>query len=355
MASPMVSVIMPVYNSAEYLEEAVRSILGQTLDDFEFIVIDDGSTDGSSQILDSHEDKRMRVIHQPKRGIVESLNLGLELAQGRYVARMDSDDISLPKRLATQVAFMEQHPEVGICGTSCVLFGDRHAVSTPKTRNDDIRSWLVFGPCFAHPTVMMRRSLIMRNGLFYDPGFKQAEDYELWIRFSKHCGMANLPEPLLLYRVREEQATSKHGEEVRRWSNLVQAKAIRLLGIEPTDEELALHLSLTMPVRPSTVSHQPSRIDRAEAWLVRLLEANKTSGACEERAFAGVVFEIWRSLFVREMRLGLRLCRKFMRSEIALGQTAMSSLMYLLHAGCRRIGNRAAARKTFKQLLQEGG
>ena len=312
---PLVSVIMPVYNTAEYLDEAVRSILGQTLDDFEFIIVDDGSTDGSRKILNQYVDKRMKVKHQENRGIVASLNRGLELARGKYIARMDSDDISLPDRLAKQIAFMESHVEVGICGTACCLFGDECGITRPKTESEEIKSWLLFGPCMAHPTVMMRRDLILEHGLFYNPEFKQAEDYELWLRFSQHCEMANLPEPLLLYRVRGEQATTRHKSEVYRWSSLVHAQAIRLLGIEPTDEELELHSSL----HESRLVKSREYLDQVESWLLKLLRANKTD------ALARILLERWRDVCANEHELGFWILRKFRSSQLTvIGRMASS-------------------------------
>ncbi len=160
---PAVSVVMPVYNTAEYVAEAVDSILKQTLSDLELIIIDDGSTDASPAILDQIQkaDERVHVIHQQNQGIVGALNRGLKLAGGEYIARMDGDDISLPDRLAVQVAFMDRHPNVGICGTACRLFGDTSGLSWTTTDPDEIASRLIFWPCMSHPTVMMRRDLVV--------------------------------------------------------------------------------------------------------------------------------------------------------------------------------------------------
>ena len=312
--SPMVSVVMPVHNTAQYVREAVGSILGQSLQDFEFIMIDDGSTDGSAEILDSYQEKdgRVRIFHQDNNGIAAALNKGIELARGKYVARMDSDDISLPERLAKQVALMESNPEVGICGTACRLFGDNCGITKPKTESEEIKSWLLFGPCMAHPTVMMRRQLIVDKHLYYDPWFKQAEDYELWVRFSQHCEMANIPEPLLLYRVCDKQATTQFRPEVHRWSGFVHKQAMKVLGIEPSDAELELHLSL------HALRFHRSReyVERVEAWLCKLLDANNAAKAFHPEALSRVVFEFWRYVCAADCELGLWIWRKFRKSEL---------------------------------------
>src|SRR5882672_11542755 len=123
--SPLVSVIMTVYNTEKYLTEAVNSILNQSLKDFEFIIIDDGSTDGSAQLLDSFLDPRIRIFKSSENlGLIVQSNKALGLARGKYIARMDSDDISLPTRLATQVAFLESHLEIGLCGTFLAYFDE---------------------------------------------------------------------------------------------------------------------------------------------------------------------------------------------------------------------------------------
>lgn len=349
---PLISVIMPVYNTAEYLGDAVQSILEQTRTDFEFIIIDDGSTDGSEEIIDRYakSDNRVRVIHQEKGGIVAALNKGLQVAKGRYVARMDSDDISLPERLAKQVALMESNSKIGVCGTACKLIGDSSGITMPKTKSEEIKSWLLFGPCMAHPTVMMRRDLIVEHNLYYDSNIKQAEDYDLWLRFSQHCEMVNISEPLLLYRVWAKQATTKSRLQVHQGSNLIHEKAIRLLGIEPSEAELELHLSL------HTSDFEKSRdyVDRVENWLLKLLEANRKNRVRSEKAFAGVLFEVWRGLFSGMPELGMWMLRKFTRSEICrLGsKSSLSPALSYLRANASNTLEKTSTGRSFKRVAR---
>src|SRR5437899_2426865 len=208
MPAPRVSFLMAVYDGEKYLEEAIRSVLNQTFHDFEFIVINDGSTDGTAEIIERYRraDDRIRAYEQRHHGLVATLNRGLELAQGEYVARMDADDVSFPERLATQVAFMSAHPEVGICGTWVETMGVPSGnVQRYPTDDATIRSWLLFESVLAHPSVVMRRELLAKAGLYYDVACIHAEDYDLWVRAARHTALANIPEVLLRYRMHPQQ------------------------------------------------------------------------------------------------------------------------------------------------------
>jgi len=311
---PSISVIMGVHNSIDHLAEAIDSILRQNCNDFEFIIIDDGSTDGSGDVLDKYckADDRIHAFHQENRGLAITLNRGLEIAAGKYIARMDSDDISLPKRLKTQLEFMESHPEVGICGTACRLFGYTNSVSWTPITSEEIKSRLIFWPCMVHPSVMMRRDLIEREGLYYNPDFKQAEDYELWARFSRCCEMANIPEVLLKYRTYPKQATFAFQDDVERWSGLVHKQLLRDMNIYPTDEEMELHLALHKSSFPISRSY----VERIEQWLCTLIEANRRSGLRKPNTFSQVIFERWCTACALEWKLGLWVWNKFKKSSL---------------------------------------
>lgn len=210
--SPKVSVLMPVYNGAKYLREAVDSILGQTFGDFEFIVIDDGSTDDSVQIVESYDDPRIRFLRNPtNEGLIATLNKGLNLAAGQYIARMDCDDVSLPERLARQVAFMESRPELAASGTWArdidsggKVIGERH--TPPVGARMEYDFW--YPSPLIHPTAIIRAACL--GEMRYDPQALHAEDYDLWLRLRKRYRLDNLPEELLLYRVHGESVTQKH-------------------------------------------------------------------------------------------------------------------------------------------------
>lgn len=224
MKEPLVTIIMPVYNAAHYLREAIDSILKQTYKNFEFIIIDDASCDNSVEIIKSYSDNRIKLIRNKvnlKQPITR--NKGLKLASGRYIANMDADDISLPERIAKQVDFMEKHQDVDICGTYIKCFGGkikRVPVSPVKSR--EIAVWSVIDSPLAHPTVMFRASSIKKYDVWYDSNFKYAQDFELWSRLVlKGVNFYNLAEVLLYYREGKDGISRKYKREQQRLAGII--------------------------------------------------------------------------------------------------------------------------------------
>lgn len=215
MRTPKISVVMSVYNNAPYLPKSIESILGQTCGDFEFIVIDDGSTDGSGAIIDGYaaRDARVRTIHQENRGTIAAATRGLELAQAELIARMDGDDTADPVRFEKQVAFLDAHDDVGALGTWIWVIDEDDAPrlpgGDPPTDPAAIAGSLRHSSPIMNPTAMMRKSVADRVG-GYRPAYRHCEDYDYWLRFSEQAKLANLPERLLLYRYYGEQVSQKH-------------------------------------------------------------------------------------------------------------------------------------------------
>ena len=202
-ASPQVTVLLPVRNGSAHLSAALESILAQTFVDFELLVIDDGSTDATPEILRAVRDPRLRVVTNPQNiGLVPTLNRGLELARGEFIARQDHDDISLPERLEKQVAFLRAHPDCVLLGTEAVQTDaqGRKAFRLLRPHGvEDIRWYLCFDNAFIHSSVMFRREPVCQEFGGYAPSF-HSEDYALWSRIARARETANLPDPLLLYR-----------------------------------------------------------------------------------------------------------------------------------------------------------
>jgi glycosyltransferase involved in cell wall biosynthesis len=205
MSRPSLSVILPVYNAAEFLDEAVDSVRTQSRDDLELIAIDDGSTDASLAILGRHAaaDRRVRVVARAHEGIEAALNAGLAQAAAPLVAVMNADDVARPDRLARQAALLEAEP--GVAAVSGAMSwidpaGREFRVSRPPTGPAEIRATLRRTNCMAHPAVMLRRDAALAQG-GYRTGFAYAEDYDLWLRLAERWDLANLPEILLAYRV----------------------------------------------------------------------------------------------------------------------------------------------------------
>lgn len=241
---PRVTVLMSVFNSAQFLRESVESIQKQTWTDFEFVIIDDGSTDGSGVILKEIQDERFRIQrNQTNRGLTCSLRSGCAFARGEFIARLDADDVALPTRLQTQVEYLVRHPDVGLLGTAYVEVDEQgrevRVVRFPAS-DIDIR-WKAFlqNP-IAHPTVMLRREVLTRHALSYDEAFQTTQDYDLWSRMLTFTKAANLDEPLVRYRL-SAGITSNRREEQLRNHDRIAARTIceNLSGIRVTTEEVS--------------------------------------------------------------------------------------------------------------------
>ncbi len=229
MTLPAISIIMTVYNGEPWVSEAVESVLGQTFRDFEFIVVDDGSTDHTGAILAQWRDPRLKVIHQPNTGQTCSLNRALRRATAPMLARMDADDVALRERFARQVAFLDAHPDVGLLGTGCHEIsptGDVLRTISPPADDSAIRRALIRANPFIHSSVIFRREVLEVAGC-YDERFAVAQDYDLWLRMSRVTRMANLPDPLVLRRLAPGQLSS--ARDTTRLRDEVAAK-LRALG-----------------------------------------------------------------------------------------------------------------------------
>ena len=211
MTTPKVSILMPVYNTAPFLREAMDSMLAQTFDDFELIVLNDCSPDNAEEILDTYNDPRIvRYRGAQNVGLANILNVGLEMARGKYIARMDSDDISLPNRIKTQVDFLEAHPDIDLVSVGMQLFGSRTDVWIREQNPEKVKiNALLFSPVL-HASSAWRKLSFERHGLRFRQEMVPAEDYDLWTRaLLAGLQLTNLPDILYKYLIRSEQATSQ--------------------------------------------------------------------------------------------------------------------------------------------------
>lgn len=234
---PKVTVLMPVYNGEQFLREAIDSILNQTFTDFEFMIINDASTDDSVEIVESYKDRRINLIHNETNiGLIATLNKGLALACGEYIARMDADDKSLPERLAKQVKFLDAEPDIAVVGTGIQMIdGSGHKIGPhilfPESHNL-IRWRLCFSSPIVHPTVMLRKAEVLKVG-GYRPEAQQAEDYDLWERLSHICKLLNMREVLLLLRKHQMNVSVVNFIEQQDNSVTIRCRAIsEILGRE---------------------------------------------------------------------------------------------------------------------------
>jgi GT2 family glycosyltransferase len=213
---PAVSIAMSVYNAGRFLPEAVESMLAQTFRDYEFLILNDGSTDGSGEVVDAYaaRDSRIRAIHQENRGLVASLNRLIGEARAPLIARMDGDDVSMPQRLAQQVAFLARNPDYGVVGswaTSIDESGDSCDTGglDQPTDHEGFLEALNGKPLLCHPSALLRTDVVRAAG-GYRALYKHCEDYDLWLRLAERTRLCSLPERLILYRYSDGQVSSRH-------------------------------------------------------------------------------------------------------------------------------------------------
>lgn len=238
---PRVSVLMSVYNGARYLREAVDSILGQSFGDFEFIIVDDGSSDETPAILDSYADPRIVRLHNETNiGLTRSLNKGLAAARGEYVARQDADDISLPERLAKQVAYLDTHPQIALVGSAYrEVYEDgrpERPVSVPLAPVE-IRQQLLYQHCFCHGAVLMRRAALAQVG-GYDERFVVAQDRDLWLRLADNHQLANLTDEMYRLRMSSRSVTGKARARQRQAARQAVIEALTRGLLKPAPQAL---------------------------------------------------------------------------------------------------------------------
>ena len=244
-----ISVIMPVYNAEKYLKESIESILNQTFTDFGFLIVNDGSTDTSLEIIKSYDDKRIRIINNEENmGLTKSLNKAVKQAHGDYIARQDADDISLPNRLELQFEFLEKHPEVALLGTGVYVINENGDEIEKRIMHPNPKKSLSKGNRFIHGSVMFRKSVIDELGA-YNETLKYSQDYELWLRISKKYDVENLTAPLYKLRMHKGSILSRKVEEQQMY-----AVFARKLAMNEIKEETLLNLQENLLVFYQTLN-----------------------------------------------------------------------------------------------------
>jgi len=255
MSHPQVSVIMPVFNAERYVTHAVKSILSQDFDDFEFLIFDDGSTDRSRSILEvlAARDQRIRLFQKDHRGHVRWLNEGLQLAKGRFIARMDADDVSLVQRFARQVEYLVRNP--GCVAVGCDLLqidpdGDPLGIIIHDTNHEAIVADLLSGGLgvISHPACMVRRSALQATG-GYREEYEYLEDFDLWLRLIEHGQLANIPEVLFRYRLHHTNVIFTKVEQQKRLVDQIVSEARQRRGMKPLAHTLWSYKAPTLAER----------------------------------------------------------------------------------------------------------
>ena len=206
MSLPLVTVLMPVFNSEKHLKEAIESILNQSYTNFIFLIINDGSTDLSEAIIRSYQDERIRYVKNTENiQLIATLNKGIELINTKYIARMDADDIAHPERLEKQISFLEKNPDCIVCGSYYQFIGQSEQIIHLPILNDQIKFQLLYFNSFCHPSTVIRTSVFQENNIKFNKEYKHAEDYFLWTELALKGEFYNIPEVLLYYRKHDSQ------------------------------------------------------------------------------------------------------------------------------------------------------
>ena len=318
--SSLVSVVMAVYNAGQYLEKSIGSILNQTFGEFEFIIINDGSTDETATILNSFgdADNRIKVFHHENRGFHPALNVGCKLATGKYIARMDADDISLPERFARQLSFLETYPEIAVCGSWVKKIGkSRGNVWRLPTNPDEIRCTLLFNNPIAHPAAMIRRDALAEVG-YYDETYLYTGDYACWTKIAEKRAIANIPEVLLHYRVHPAQMGTSYSDDLRASEHKRgQAYQLERMGLSPTREGIDIHNFLSVVKLPTTPVYPSfNSMQKANEWLLKLKTANDRSQVYSEPMFSQILSTHWYFLCRANTKIGLGAWRTYSSSPL---------------------------------------
>lgn len=293
--NPKVSVIMPVFNNGADVRAAITSILNQTLSDFEFIIINDASTDNSRAEILAIKDNRIVYLENPTTlGLITNLNRCLEMAKGEFIARMDGDDLSLPERLAKQVLYLQSHPLIGVCGTWSTTFGE--GINSWETKypenHEAIKVWMSFNTTLTHPTIMFRKQIITKFNLRYDSEYLHIEDYELWTRLLDISQIANVPEFLFKYHVHQNQISTKYKDHQAIVANKIRLRLLEKAGVNASIKEAELHQQIC------SYKFQPSDIFLIQTanWFNHIYQGNKKTGYFDSIELKKFYNGIWKEI-----------------------------------------------------------
>ena len=299
MSLPLVSVVMPVYNGEKYLKEAIESILSQTYENLELVVVNDGSTDSSKNIVLSYTDRRIRLVENERNsGIVFTRNQGLESANGIYIATLDCDDVALKDRIQNQVDFLEKNPDYGMCGTFYQII-DANGKAGKKvlfpSSNRDIISFLKIGNCFCNSTILIRSALAKE--LKYKAQYDIVEDYELWCRMSKRAKMANLPIFSTHYRVHGNNISVSKMNDLFTRVRKINMQSLADSDIQYSESEINIHANLLNG--NFTFFNDAEHFNGLEQWILKFYTKLESEKKYNNSLLLALLFEKWQIIVAR--------------------------------------------------------
>lgn len=337
MSRPLVSVLMPCYNVEKYIEESMNSILNQTYRDIEIIAINDCSEDKTGTILEclANKDSRIRLINnEANLKLIETLNKGISLCNGEYIARMDADDIALPTRIEKEVDFLENHKDHDIVSTQFQAFHGNNIKHLYQhhspLKDEELRAYMLFKSGICHPASMMRKRLFTELGLRFDTEYLHVEDYALWSEAIYKTKLANLGESLLLYRIHRNQVSSLH-ESIQE-KNKKKVFKIHCLNLNlPSDERfLDIYASVAEAV-PSQSSFK--YLEECEGFMLSLLQKNRDIAFCSNEYLTRLLSIHWLRLCANS-RLGLKVLGKLKSSPLYIENNYTLRDIAILYTKC---------------------
>lgn len=311
---PKVSILMPVYNAEQYLAQAIESIITQSLTDWELILVNDGSTDGSESIIKRYKDNRIYYLKNKENiGLIKTLNLGIDYCSGEYIARMDADDMSFCDRLEHQVDFLDKHPSHIMCGTNALVINNYDDV-TGRIRNlpdnDLLQINLLFSVPFIHPSMMIRREILVNNR--YDEAYKHVEDYELWCRIARQGLIANLKKELFLYRWHDSNVSVLNADVQSKLKDKIILDGLSQLDIYPTEEELYCHKITFQLYALGKKQHiSIDQFDNIASWFTKLIYQNSIKSKYKPADLIAFLWGRWAVLCISQKRFSKLFFPKF--------------------------------------------
>ncbi|MBU2061124.1 MAG: glycosyltransferase [Bacteroidetes bacterium] len=287
-----VCVLMPVYNGESYLREAINSILNQTFSDFEFVIINDGSTDNSEEIILSYHDPRIKYLkNEENKGLIYTLNKGIKLIDSTYIVRMDADDISMPHRIEKLIQFMEKNPAIGICGSSFQTFSKEGVGITVKYLNNHNEICLkqLYQIHVCHGSAIFRKSFFDEYNLFYNEEYNHAEDYDLFTRASSYTKLANIPYLGYLVRIHDNEVSNVFCEIQLKNSSLIKIREFKKLGVIFTNTEIDDYSKICQQDYWG-VQTTPKGVEKL---LFDILQANNKTRHIDPKYFENHILYLW--------------------------------------------------------------
>ena len=264
---------MSTYNEEKYIETSLKSLLNQTFQEFEIIIVDDASTDNTRQLIQRLQDERIHLIcNEENQGLTKNLNKALKYVTGKYIARMDGDDIAFPTRFEKQVQYMEKHPETMLVSCYTKSFGDSDLVFALPDDSEVLKVRMLVRPVYAHPGFMMRRELI-EAGYQYNEEYRTAQDYEFASRVAEKYKIGLVPEILLLYRVHKKQISAKAGNQQFNNADKIRKRQLERLGVRLSETEWESYQELVKESKVDSLEH----FDKVYEIIRKMLQSNEKS------------------------------------------------------------------------------